>query len=524
MSDRERERGDREAGGGHNNGNAIVTWSSRSMETVYRQACAYYEVRADPAVTIAIKSHSSVIKPQKKYDEELLLPLVDLLAKLKINDSANSNSSQSSYSPLHFDEAAAQKRLRGDSESGDDSSSGYSDTLFHQIKPLPFNITWLQLGHGKIGSNGAILLAKLLELNPQLTALDISNNNIGPRGARALGKALMKNSFLKMLDLHGNHLFAKGAEAIADAIKFSQSLTWLNVANCGIGFAGLTSLTLAVAQRNASAKKSAPESSAVAAALKGAAATSKQQRSPKEPQKSVSVPSSRSLSPALMTPSGSSGNLEQTMSGCCPGHLYVNMDGNLVVEEIMNGVTHGIGIVLGVIGTYFMMTKAMKESSYHVFSAAVYCFSLLLLFTSSCLFHSFFKLGIAKVIFQVMDHLAIFVMIAGSYTPFLNIPLHGPDATTLLIALWAVAVLGILQDIYFFDPNGLPVISLVLYLAMGWLCVIVYQPVMDFVPTPGLWWTLVGGLFYTFGVPFYVLGEKVRYIYHAVWHLSLIHI
>jgi hemolysin III len=144
------------------------------------------------------------------------------------------------------------------------------------------------------------------------------------------------------------------------------------------------------------------------------------------------------------------------------------MDGNLVYEEVFNSLTHGIGIVLALIGIYFMTMKAAEQNSVvHTFGASIFSFAVLMLYTSSCLFHSFFKLGMAKIVFQVMDHLAIFVMIAGTYTPVLMIPLHGPHAYLLLAVLWTVALIGIAQvsgTLFFFPlPSKFCISPYILY-------------------------------------------------------------
>jgi hypothetical protein len=131
------------------------------------------------------------------------------------------------------------------------STSKFLGSFMLLSHPSSFFSFFFHLSHRPFsGSNGATLLGKLLELNPQLTALDISDSMIGPRGARALAKGIARNMNVCWLDLHSNRFYLKGAEALTDAIRFSPSLTYLNVSNCHIGFAGLALMTLAVTQKN----------------------------------------------------------------------------------------------------------------------------------------------------------------------------------------------------------------------------------------------------------------------------------
>ena len=150
-------------------------------------------------------------------------------------------------------------------------------------------------------------------------------------------------------------------------------------------------------------------------------------------------------------------------------------------------------------------------------SVAVYGLTLVALYISSTVYHS--VTGRTKAICQKIDHTAIYLLIAGTYTPFMLGPLRGPWGWTLLAIVWTLALIGIIQDLWQLDRRR--IVSLVLYIGMGWLAIVAVGPLMRVLPTPALWWVLAGGLAYTGGVAFYALDKRWPSA-HVVWHLFVI--
>ncbi len=189
-----------------------------------------------------------------------------------------------------------------------------------------------------------------------------------------------------------------------------------------------------------------------------------------------------------------------------------------VLEEVAHALTHGIGAVLSIVGLVAMlMWSVAYGDTWHVVSASIYGASLILLYTASTLYHAFPWPRI-KAIFQQLDHAAIFVLIAGTYTPFALINLRGPWGWTLLGVVWGIALLGVVLELGVKKPPKW--LSLSLYLGMGWMALIAIKPMLDNVDTGGLLLLLAGGLAYTLGVVFYV--RKQMPYHHAIWHLFVL--
>jgi len=188
-------------------------------------------------------------------------------------------------------------------------------------------------------------------------------------------------------------------------------------------------------------------------------------------------------------------------------------------EEIANSLTHGLGVVLTlVVGPLLVIIAARTGDVWRIVSAAVYATTLLLLFTSSTLYHGL-RPRRAKAVFQRIDHAAIYLLIAGTYTPFTLITLRGPWGWSLFGIVWGLAIAGVALKGTF--GARLPALSTAVYLGMGWLAVIALRPLLTNVAPRGILWLLAGGLFYTAGVVFYVRDERYRY-HHAVWHVFVL--
>jgi hemolysin III len=187
-------------------------------------------------------------------------------------------------------------------------------------------------------------------------------------------------------------------------------------------------------------------------------------------------------------------------------------------EEIANWVTHGIGLVASICGlTLLIVYSSLRGNAWHVVSFTVFGLTLLTLYTISTIFHAR-RSERAKALFRKLDHAAIFLLIAGTYTPFLLTHLRGPWGWTLFGVIWGLCGAGAVFQLFFGERYRLT--STLAYLFVGWLIVVAIQPMIERVPHGGLWLLLAGGLCYTAGVVFF-LWHRLRY-HHAVWHIFVL--
>ena len=188
-------------------------------------------------------------------------------------------------------------------------------------------------------------------------------------------------------------------------------------------------------------------------------------------------------------------------------------------ERIANSVTHGIGLAASLVALPLLIVSSLQQGDpLHVTGAATFGISLVLLYAASTVYHSFPQTPATRIL-RVIDHSAIYVLIAGSYTPFMLGPLRGTFGYSLLAVVWAMAVAGIAMKAL--RGFGHPVLTVAPYIVMGWLCAVAAKPLIEQVGPAGFWWLLAGGLFYTGGVVFYATDKKLRYG-HAVWHLFVL--
>ena len=186
--------------------------------------------------------------------------------------------------------------------------------------------------------------------------------------------------------------------------------------------------------------------------------------------------------------------------------------------ERFNSITHLVGAVLALIGVTVLVTLAgVQGGAVRIISFSVYGLTLFLLYLFSTLYHSL--RGRAKEIFQVLDHHAIYLLIAGTYTPFSLIALRGETGWWLFGGVWGLAILGIILDSIPRRPGRW--LSLVIYLTMGWLVLFALGPLIAALPPAGFWGLVAGGLFYTVGVIFYVLDDRWPWC-HGIWHLFVL--
>jgi len=190
-----------------------------------------------------------------------------------------------------------------------------------------------------------------------------------------------------------------------------------------------------------------------------------------------------------------------------------------VGEEIANSVTHGVGAILSLLGTAVLLYRASRGegSGLHIASFAIYGASLFLLHLSSTLYHAIRHPG-AKKVFWIFDHCSIYLLIAGTYTPFLLLSLWGRWGATLLVTIWGLAIVGIVFKFLFI--GRLRKTSLALYIVMGWLIVVAARELWLKVPHEALVYVAAGGLLYTVGTIFY--GWKRLPYGHTIWHLFVL--
>lgn len=195
-----------------------------------------------------------------------------------------------------------------------------------------------------------------------------------------------------------------------------------------------------------------------------------------------------------------------------------NLDTYSPAEEWANVLTHGVGSILSFIGCLFLILKARSvPDGWHLVSYSLFGISLIVLYTSSFLYH-YLSDRKAKQIFRKIDHSAIYLLIAGTYTPFLLTNLRGNSGWVMFIIVWVFAVAGIWIKIRTRIKSKW--FSASIYLVMGWLAILIYRPMMNNLPGASLVLLAAGGFFYTFGVIFYVW--KTLKFHHAIWHLFVL--
>jgi hemolysin III len=190
----------------------------------------------------------------------------------------------------------------------------------------------------------------------------------------------------------------------------------------------------------------------------------------------------------------------------------------MVVGERFNSISHMVGAVLALIGATVLITlAAVLADPWKIIGFSIYGVALVLLYLASTLYHAL--RGRAKAVFQKLDHCSIYLLIAGSYTPFALVSLRGPWGWTLLGVVWGLALLGIAQEVWL--ARGARLWSMVIYVLMGWLAVVAVVPLWEALTPGGFAWLAAGGALYTLGIGFYATDHKLRHG-HGVWHLFVL--
>jgi hemolysin III len=184
-------------------------------------------------------------------------------------------------------------------------------------------------------------------------------------------------------------------------------------------------------------------------------------------------------------------------------------------EELANSISHGAGLVATIVGAPFIILHAIErgETGYLI-GVIIFAAAMVTLYLCSTLYHGL-RPGRLKHIFRIVDHSAVYLLIAGTYTPFTLGVLHGPWGWTLLILIWGLALAGVALKVLRRITH--PIISTMLYLLMGWLIIIAIGPLYDRLPASGLAWLVAGGLAYTVGTVFFFADSRLRYG-HFIWH------
>lgn len=187
------------------------------------------------------------------------------------------------------------------------------------------------------------------------------------------------------------------------------------------------------------------------------------------------------------------------------------------LEEQLNAQTHGLGAALGIVALILMILKVNTSQQWSLFSVIVYGLSIIILFLASTFYHSV-KDEKRKHYFRIVDHVSIYLLIAGTYTPVLLISLPDSLGWTLFWTVWGIAAFGVILKLFF--TGRFEVFSTLLYLVMGWLIVFDYSNLSDTLGAEGVTWLFAGGLFYTVGIIFYVV-QKLPFN-HVIWHLFVL--
>lgn len=186
--------------------------------------------------------------------------------------------------------------------------------------------------------------------------------------------------------------------------------------------------------------------------------------------------------------------------------------------EKLNSISHLIGAVAALAGAVLLVVFAsLKGDPWKIVSFSIYGGCLFLLYTFSTLYHSL--RGQPKSIFQQLDHAAIYLLIAGTYTPFMLVTLRGLLGWSIFSLEWGLAIIGILVDTLV--PQRNRILPIVIYLAMGWLAIAAFKPLFNALSYMGFLWVLLGGVFYTLGIVFYAFDKRFPH-FHGIWHLFVL--
>jgi hemolysin III len=189
-----------------------------------------------------------------------------------------------------------------------------------------------------------------------------------------------------------------------------------------------------------------------------------------------------------------------------------------VAEELVHAITHGIGVILSIVGLSWMLYVSINVADpWRIVASSIYGATLITLFLASTLYHSMYA-SRHREIFKLLDHCAIYLLIAGTYTPFLLVAMRSSTGWWIFGTIWALATAGIVTKLWF--RHRFPKLALASYLAMGWLIVVAAPQVAEAIGPHGMAWLVAGGVSYSVGAVFYVV-ERIPFN-HAIWHLFVL--
>lgn len=189
--------------------------------------------------------------------------------------------------------------------------------------------------------------------------------------------------------------------------------------------------------------------------------------------------------------------------------------------EKFNSISHLVGMVLALIGFGALLTVAVNTGdAATIASFSIFGFTLVVLYTMSTLYHSF-PFPKAKRVFRKLDHISIYLLIAGTYTPYMVVSLGNATGYWMLVLIWTLALVGLLLDLL--SPKRIELLQCGIYLFMGWVCAFHYGTLLEYIPKTGMVWLTLGGAAYTIGIVFYLL-DKIKKLNHAhgIWHLFVL--
>ena len=190
-----------------------------------------------------------------------------------------------------------------------------------------------------------------------------------------------------------------------------------------------------------------------------------------------------------------------------------------LAEELISSISHGVGTLLAVAALVVgVVMAALYSDAWCIVSMAIYGTTLVILYSMSTIYHSL-RPNRGKSVLRILDHCSVFLLIAGTYTPLTLVSLRGTVGWVLFGVVWGAAVLGIVLNAV--SLKRFKVFSMVCYIAMGWVIVFAFQPLMNTMQTGGMILLIAGGLFYTVGAVLYGVGKKVKYV-HSIWHFFVL--
>lgn len=189
-------------------------------------------------------------------------------------------------------------------------------------------------------------------------------------------------------------------------------------------------------------------------------------------------------------------------------------------EEIVNSISHGLGIILGIVALVLTIVFSVKNNNtIGIVSSCIYGSTMIIMYTISCLYHALSPKLKAKKVFRVIDHCDIYLFIAGCYTPYCLSLIGGVTGWVIFAIIWTCAVIGVLLNAIDLEKFIIP--SALMYLVMGWMIIFSYDSVATLLPTPGLALLIAGGISYTVGAILYAIGSKKKY-FHSVFHFFVL--